>query len=282
MSVTISISDPASTPAEELQAVITMLHGFLPSPTLRVMVEENWVGAQETASQGAQEAVGAEEKTPVADIAAPASVGVAPIAASVFGYHATVPENRVDTVFPPAQATTVSMGGTQVVPAPPPAVEAPAFALTPPTPPAVELDKEGIPWDGRIHASTKTKTVEQVWKKKRGVEQAEVDRVVAELRTTMMAPAPAPVTEASVPPPPPAPAPVTEAAVPPAPPAPPAPTGITFAEFMGHVTGGVTSGRFTREAVAEACAKHGAVNLPGLINRTDLIPAVARELGLMA
>ena len=36
------------------------------------------------------------------------------------------------------------------------------------------------------------------------------------------------------------------------------------------------------EEVAAACVKSGVPNLPGLINRPDLIPSVARELGLMA
>lgn len=257
MSVTINITDPATTPPEELQAVITMLRRFLPQG--EGVVTHPF--ARDAAGQairdilaGADEPVEVATKVGVALADEPVEVNVEPAApASVFG-----------------------------VPVPPPA-EMPVFALVPPAPPVAgaDLDKDGIPWDGRIHASTKTKTVEAVWKKKRGIEQAEVDRVVAELRTTMMAPA------APVPVPPAvaqafasgAASPVVPA--PPAPPAPPAAVGITFAAFMGHVTGGVTSGRFTREAVADACAKHGAANLPGLINRPDLIPAVARELGLV-
>jgi hypothetical protein len=50
---------------------------------------------------------------------------------------------------------------------------------------------------------------------------------------------------------------------------------------MSHVTAGVTSQRFTRDDIVDACVKHGVSNLPGLINRPDLIPAVARELGLV-
>jgi hypothetical protein len=188
----------------------------------------------------------------------------------------------------------------------------------------VELDKDGIPWDGRIHTQIKSKTVEGVWKKRRNLEQDYLAAVTSELRATMMAPAPvaevpapAPVAEVPAPPAPvaevpapvaevpapvaevPAPAPVAEVPAPPAPvaevpappapvaevpapPAPPAAPGISFAEFMGHVTAGVTSSRFTREGVMAACVANGVPNLPGLINRPDLIPAVARELGLIA
>jgi hypothetical protein len=157
---------------------------------------------------------------------------------------------------------------------PPPAPVASPAPVEPGFDPA-SLDKEGIPWDGRIHMSTKNRTVENVWKRKRNVPDEEYARVVAELRVSQMAP---PV---AVPPPPPPPAPVEAVAPPPPPPAPVA-TGVTFPEFMAHVTAGVTSQRFTREDILDACVKHGVANLPGLINRPDLIPAISRELGLMA
>lgn len=45
-----------------------------------------------------------------------------------------------------------------------------------------ELDKEGLPWDDRIHAGTKTKTQKEVWTRKKGVADNVFDAVVAELR----------------------------------------------------------------------------------------------------
>lgn len=45
-----------------------------------------------------------------------------------------------------------------------------------------ELDNEGMPWDERIHASTKTKTAKGIWTKRKGVNDATRDAVVAELR----------------------------------------------------------------------------------------------------
>ncbi|OYW62723.1 MAG: hypothetical protein B7Z31_00185 [Rhodobacterales bacterium 12-65-15] len=278
MSVTITITDPATTPVEELRAVVTMLSRFLPSEAT-INIHVGAPDVREAAAQGAREAF--EGFIPLQrneagnlSMVAPEEKAAVVESASRVWYEDTAP--AVDAL--------AAFG----VPVPPPLPSSTPIAdllvPTPPAPAGVELDKDGIPWDGRIHASTKTKTVEAVWKKKRGVEQAEVDRVTAELRTTMMAPAASVVEAPPAPPAQVAMAFATGAAtpMPPAPPAPPAATGVTFAEFMGHVTGGVTSGRFTREAVAEACAKHGAANLPGLINRPDLIPAVARELGLMA
>lgn len=45
-----------------------------------------------------------------------------------------------------------------------------------------ELDKEGLPWDERIHAGTKTKTQKGVWTRKKGLDDKVFDAVVAELR----------------------------------------------------------------------------------------------------
>src|SRR5690606_15389042 len=45
-----------------------------------------------------------------------------------------------------------------------------------------ELDKEGLPWDARIHASTKTKTQKGMWTRKKGVADSTYDAIVAELR----------------------------------------------------------------------------------------------------
>lgn len=69
------------------------------------------------------------------------------------------------------------------------------------TPPAT--DKNGLPWDERIHAGTKALNGDDTWKKRRGVDDATVAAVTAEL--TGAAPAPTPQSE---PTPEPTPAPV--------------------------------------------------------------------------
>ncbi len=51
------------------------------------------------------------------------------------------------------------------------------------------VDARGLPWDERIHSGNKKLTDKGVWQKRRGVQQAEIDRVEAELRS-----APAPMT----------------------------------------------------------------------------------------
>lgn len=75
------------------------------------------------------------------------------------------------------------------------------FAVTPQVTPeqvaSAELDKDGLPWDERIHAGTKTKTQKGVWTRKKGVDDAVFDAVIAELRQQY--PAAAAVTPPVVP-----------------------------------------------------------------------------------
>lgn len=62
-------------------------------------------------------------------------------------------------------------------------------AVTPTAIAAAELDKEGMPWDERIHAGTKTKTAAGIWTKRKGVDDAVREAVTAELRAMYPAPA---------------------------------------------------------------------------------------------
>lgn len=68
-----------------------------------------------------------------------------------------------------------------------------------------ETDSNGLPWDERIHAGTKTQTQKGEWKKRKGVDAADVKRVEAELRARNAPPIPLP---SGVPAPTPAPLPM--------------------------------------------------------------------------
>lgn len=61
-----------------------------------------------------------------------------------------------------------------------------------------DLDADGLPWDRRIHSSSKTKTTKGVWKRKRGVKQADVEKIEEELLNAQK-PAPAAPEAPSVP-----------------------------------------------------------------------------------
>lgn len=64
----------------------------------------------------------------------------------------------------------------------PVAPTAPAPQVTPAEVASAELDADGLPWDERIHAGTKTKTAKGIWTKRRGTPDATYNKVVAELR----------------------------------------------------------------------------------------------------
>lgn len=191
------------------------------------------------------------------------------------------------------------------VPSLPSAATAPTAAPVPPTPPAPpapgsagpQVDSRGLPWDGRIHASTKAFLKDGTWRQKRDTDPALVTQVEAELRQVMGLPAPAtaavppaPVVNsvfaagaaaAGLPPPvlvPPAPAPV--AAVPPAPPAAnPAPAGdpATFADLMLWLTPHMPH-KLTPEQLNGTLSANGLPGLPGLMHRPDLVPVIVAQI----
>ena len=59
------------------------------------------------------------------------------------------------------------------------------------------VDADGLPWDARIHASTKTKTQKGAWTQKKGVDENVRNSVLAELRAMYPEVAAAPVTTAA-------------------------------------------------------------------------------------
>jgi len=192
--------------------------------------------------------------------AVPAAEAPAPAQAAVTEAPAPAP------VAPPvAEAPTPAS-------AQPPVTEEPAAEPTGTN--GVELDAEGLPWDARIHASTKTKKADGCWKAKRGVSAELVQQVTAELRQLMALPAPAPATEAPAPATE-APTPATEAPAPTpvAPPAPQAPTAEPApADFMSLVGAigrmGVTQDQIQAALQASCPGQH----FQALAARPDLIP----------
>lgn len=103
--------------------------------------------------------------------------------------------------------------------------DAPKAPKAPQAPGPVTLDSAGLPWDERIHSSSKKQNADGSWKRRSKIEDSLVTSVTAELRNTYPAPAPkAPAAPA-------APAAPQAPAAPPAPPAGPE-TPTDFASFM--------------------------------------------------
>ena len=208
----------------------------------------------------------------------------------------TMPVAGTVTLTPPAPPPVVplpptAVASSTVVVAPPPTVQdtlplpvnafaqiapatestaSPAAPLTVSPAPldTVERDSKGMPWDGRIHASSKAKVADGSWRAKRGVEDALVAQVTAELTKAAAAPAfdgqPWPFDAPAVIPTPGG-APV-----------------ITFIGLMTALPAAMSAGKVTNESLMMACAAVGVDSLPALGSRPDLVPAVAAALGITA
>lgn len=176
--------------------------------------------------------------------------------------------------------------------------------LTPPPPPPSAnapddsnisgvLDKNGLPWDERIHSSSKNMNADGTWRYLRGGDVDQRAVVEAELRAKLATPEtpPAPpVTEngSDVPPPPPLPAPAAAAAAdaPPPPPPPvvepqadPAPTGVTAAAVFKRVTELKASGKIDQAGIDMALASVDVESLASFMKRAkeDGLPAAVLD-----
>lgn len=124
---------------------------------------------------------------------------------------------------------------------------APAQSINPaPVLSGVELDSAGLPWDGRIHAESRAKIKkDNTWKKRRGVDDATVADVEAQLRAILAAPS-----------------------VPNAPPA-----GNTLAQPAGFVTSSATSGPASLGEVAQQAASTVPPPPPAAVSPVATAPA---------
>jgi hypothetical protein len=141
------------------------------------------------------------------------------------------------------------------------------------------LDSAGLPWDKRIHSSSKAKVADGTWRKLRGVDEALVVTVEAELRAVQAIPvAPslpsfseridsfiANYTAA-----------VEHMLPTPLPPVPQAP--VTFADLMKHITPMLVSGKLPQGKVMAIAAEFGLPHLAALGARPDLVAAVKARI----
>jgi hypothetical protein len=151
-------------------------------------------------------------------------------------------------------------------PPPPPAPAPVDVSGGAPTTQGVPTDKDGLPWDARIHASTKTKTAKDVWTRRRGVTDELVVEVEAQLRQVMsIAPAPQLV---------PAPAWPFPDANPHAAP--------TFPDLMAYITPRINAATLTQQQVVAAVKLAGVDSLSLVMHNPALIPNILANLRAIA
>lgn len=214
--------------------------------------------------------------------------------AAVFGaaLAPSVPIPPVPGVTAPIAPVAPSAPLAPVPAASAPSVGASDAALPPAAPPnpSNALDVQGMPWDHRIHATTKGKNQDGTWRMKRGVDEKLVADVVEQNRR-LMAIAPPPIPPAAAAPVPIATqmplAPVEQQPVPVAPPVPgAAEQTMTFPELMEQIIRLINGAKISVEGANAACLPLGITFLHQLDKRPDLIPAawgyVQRAAGVAA
>jgi hypothetical protein len=174
-------------------------------------------------------------------------------AAAVFGALPARIQDQITAVVPNPAA------GPVLVPNPPPVA---AIAEND------RLDKSGLPWDERIHASSRAKNADSTWRKKRGIDDGTVALVEAELKALMALPGAA--QPAAIPAPP-----ATVATIP----APPVPAAVAedrqaYVTLLSVASAAINAKTLTAEQLAEAVTAAGVPSLPLLGNRLDLVPQV--------
>jgi len=185
-------------------------------------------------------------------------------------------------------------GGSPVtVPLPP--TTAPLAVTVPsvPTPPilgavtsgaAVELDKAGLPWDSRIHSSSKNKLANGMWKVARGKAPEYVKEIERELHSLAAcnerysaAPVPTPpvaaLAFASIPPTVHVPTPYSVPASPELTPA-TSTDPTTFETLMTRVSPAIVGGILPATAVGAACTAAGLASVVALQSSPQFVPMV--------
>lgn len=198
-----------------------------------------------------------------------------------------------------------AFGETPLAVPPAPSAEVQADTTTTSTTSAtasdVEVDSRGLPWDGRIHASTKTRLAkDNSWKLKRGLDPQYVEQIEAELRQVMAIPS-APTVEPTIAPPAPTEtqglhpgqnafnvatvnhltaqgnaAKTAEVSTP--------QTGASSSDYstwgMPELMRGLTAKKIDQAYVAQVVQQLGVPSIMALGARKDLIPLVAETLEL--
>ena len=148
-------------------------------------------------------------------------------------------------------------------------------------PSGIEIDSDGLPWDHRIHAlgaggaHNKLKKTEQ-WKKKRGVDAELVTQVEAELRAAMAASPANPVVATAEP----SPAPAAAQEETPAKPAPAPAATLGTVDTFPELMAAITANNIDEATVLAAVNTQGLESIMMVATRADLIPAIAKALGV--
>lgn len=291
--ITITISDTATTSPLELRAVAQCLISIAdgdkcatlrpaapaPAPLPRIIAPEDMpdVGVDIKLSRNKDFMTTAES---VALLLGETLREPALDPRAAFGAVPNVPASSI-AVAPALPTAPVVPPVTSIPPVPVPLPHVPPALVT--DAPAGEgaasdapFDKTGLPWDARIHSRGRSMNTDGTWRAKRGVDDATVASVAAELRAVPGVPTtldddvaaaeagwPFKPLAAVAPPPPP----VAASAI------------VSFPAFMGKYVPHIEpAGPVTQAQLTEILVAHGVPNIAVLSARTDLLPAISAQL----
>lgn len=302
--IEIRITNPSDTPREDLQKIVELLKSYITPATASGNAEK----AAKSATAAAKSATFAATTGHVGAIANedspatgapdihdakeafsnPANEQSTLDPAIAFGPNAGggVPyiADAATSMTAPAVAPTTATQPSGTLPVPNIAPLPHALPSAPVVPPVAampgnhaQVDKNGLPWDGRIHSETKSLNKGGTWRNKRGVEAAFMQQVEAELRHVQNLPIPASPMEAfGIPN-------VAIGAVITPTLARIAPVEAPVASYLSlvqKVTAARTAGKLTDEEVKAACLAVGIPNgaFPLLVTKPELVPSVDAQI----
>lgn len=224
--------------------------------------------------------------------AAAAAFGIAPTSSAALPTLPNVP-------IPPAPPTAPEAAAPSAPAAPSNPAAAGTSTLPTPGAPLPQVDSDGLPWDARIHASTKGTTADGKWRRKAKVDDAVFSAVVAELKAALSAPALPPVPPAAAAAVAPTLPPVQLPSIPAAtmtpeqafsqpgvvPPVPPAAgdaltsfDGLTFQVLMEHISKAMERQALQPQDMMDVCTELSLPNPMMLGARPDLVPHFGQKL----
>ncbi len=198
-----------------------------------------------TVSQGNAPSTSTGTGTPVASVSPPSAPGVA----------APMPVAPSPTTIPMPTESSDDEEGTDSA--------------------GVELDSAGLPWDERIHSSSRKIGKDGTWNKRRGGPSGdELAAIEAELRGAQTAPAPVPAAPVA-----PAPVPAAPVAPAPAPVEQPAAVEWDFPSFMSAAGPkfGEGAGMLDAAYLVQVCAMYGLTAITDLGVRPEMIPTIIAQ-----
>jgi hypothetical protein len=186
------------------------------------------------------------------------------------GFDVSGPLSNIDTISPAAvdrqqNAPTNHVAVTGHADALPTSTQGQRFATN------IDVDADQVPWDERIHASTKNKNADGKWKRKRNVDDATYNTITASLKGVAAAP-----TNTGLPPPPPA-----AASAPSLPPPPAAPQAPEYTDLVTLLTQHTHSpdnptGRITADWISTTLKHYGVPS--GLLPDAAANPALCGQI----